>query len=438
MGTKSVASTSNNFGGKGWLMIVIAGVYFYYYAAFCTDSLNVIVENFAVEHGLDANVILGMVTPASIVSLVGSIVWAAYVDRFGSRIGAVTTGILGGICYMLYGVADSAAGFAIITALVAFFGLGFCWTVSNTLLASWFPTRKGLALGWATMGQQLSTATSVPILMYLTVKISLSGSFYTMGASLVVISIIIFFIVRDDPEQYGCAPDNAIIPKEELEANLEKIRAYKSPWHYRRFLSNKRIWQIGFAYGFLVMVTVSLVSQMVPRLIGLGMEPGRAASMMSVAAVCGLLGSYLTGWLDQKLGTRKASIIYGFWYLTTLIICILPPNSFFIYASVVLTGFGIGGIGNLFPSMTGTIFGRYDFVNAIGILNLITNLVRSFTFVILAFGLSNLGGYAGAYTIIAILNVVAIVIIWRMKEEMIGSSDEDVFGSDANDGIAQA
>jgi ABC-type methionine transport system permease subunit len=81
--------------------------------------------------------------------------------------------------------------------------------------------------------------------------------------------------------------------------------------------------------------------------------------------------------------------------------------------------------------MTGTIFGRYDFVRAIGILNLITNLIRSFTFVILAVGLSRLGGYAGAYAIIAILNVAAIVLIWRMKDDMIGSSDRDIFGSDA-------
>ena len=29
----------------------------------------------------------------------------------------------------------------------------------------------------------------------------------------------------------------------------------------------------------------------------------------------------------------------------------------------------IGGIGNLFPSMTATLFGRYDFVRAMGVLN---------------------------------------------------------------------
>ena len=74
------------------------------------------------------------------------------------------TAVLGGISYMLYGVVTSLVGFTVVTALANFFGMGYCWTCANALMASWFPTKKGLALGWATMGQNLCSATFVILL----------------------------------------------------------------------------------------------------------------------------------------------------------------------------------------------------------------------------------------------------------------------------------
>ena len=48
-------STKNDFGGKGWLMIVISGLCYFFFAGSINDGLNIIVGNFAGEHGLDYN-----------------------------------------------------------------------------------------------------------------------------------------------------------------------------------------------------------------------------------------------------------------------------------------------------------------------------------------------------------------------------------------------
>ena len=141
---------------------------------------------------------------------------------------------------------------------------------------------------------------------------------------------------------------------------------------------------------------------------------------MTVAAIFGFFGSYATGWLDQKIGTRKASIIYAVWYLIALLLCALPATPITLYLSVFFTGVGIGGIGNLFPSMTATVFGRFDFVRAMGVLDPITSIVRSFAFVILAFSLERTGAYHLSYWIIAGLDVVAIILIALIHDECVG------------------
>ena len=414
-------NTKSNFGGKGWLMILFAGIMFYFYSGFCTDGLNIFVPSFAHAHGLEVAKVLAITTPAAWFGILGSIFWAVFADRKGVRFTLLVTAVIGGACFMLYSIVNTITGFFIVTALVNFMGFGFTFTVANTLMAKWFPMKKGLALGWATMGQNLASATFIPLFLLIIRQISLSGSFYVMGSILMFAGVIGWFFVRDTPEELGCSPDNGTFTNEEIESNLKEIQNYKSPWTPKKLVANKQIWLIGLGFGIYILVTVALISQLIPRLMASNWPIGKATAMMSVAAIFGLFGSYGTGWLDQKIGTKRASVFYGVWYLIALILCAIPnPNNNILYASIFFIGIGIGGVGNLFPSMTATVFGRLDFVRSMGVLNPITAIVRSLAFTILAFGLAKFGSYSGAYAIIAVLDVVAIFLVSRIDDTCIG------------------
>lgn len=414
-------STKSNFGAKGWLMIFVAGLMFYFYAGMCTDGLNTIVTNFANAHGVDEAAILSLTTPASWLGLIGAALASWLVSKRGNRPIMLIAAILGGITYMMYGVVSTLAGFTITTALANFFGMGYCHTCANALMANWFPTKKGLALGWATMGQNLCSATFVLLLTAFVGIAGTNGSFYLMGALLIIAGIFSFIVMRDTPEELGCAPDNGTVSKEELEAARREMENYHSPWNAKSLLCNKQVWFIGLGFGIFIVCTVSCISRLIPRLIMTGWEPPKAIASMTVAAILGLIGSYLTGWLDQKIGTKKASIVYGVWYLVTLIACAIPSNNVYLqYFTVFMIGMAIGGIGNLFPSMVGTLFGRYDFVRAMGVLNPITNIVRSFAFVIMGVGLSLTGTYHLAYGMVAVLCVIGIILVACIDDKPIG------------------
>lgn len=322
---------------------------------------------------------------------------------------------------MCYGLVSGLVGFTVVTALANFFGMSYCWTCANALMASWFPTKKGLALGWATMGQNLCSATFVLLLTAFVGLAGVNGSFYLMGALLIIAGIFSFIVMRDTPEELGCAPDNGTVSQEEIESFQREIREYDSPWTAKALLKNKQVWLIGIGYGIYIICTVSCISRLIPRLIMAGWAPPKAIGSMTVAAILGLFGSYITGWLDQKLGTKKASVIFGIWWLVTLISCAIPSDNLYLqYFTVFMIGMAIGGIGNLFPSMTATVFGRLDFVRAMGVLNPITNIVRSFAFVIMGIGLSATGTYHLSYALVAVLCVVGIILVSRIDETRIG------------------
>ena len=198
--TSAGRSTKNDFGSKGWLMIVISGLCYFFFAGMINDGLNIIVANFSAEHGVDYNACLASATPAAWFGIIGVAFWTVVVQKLGTRkVGAISL-VLGAVSYALYGVVSTVTGFFVVTALVNFMAYGFCNTAAQVMIAHWFPTRKGLALGWATMGTNLSSAVFVPLLMVLVGMGGVNGSFFAVGV-LVLITAVIYGLLCKEKEE---------------------------------------------------------------------------------------------------------------------------------------------------------------------------------------------------------------------------------------------
>ena len=179
---------------------------------------------------------------------------------------------------------------------------------------------------------------------------------------------------------------------------------------------DKNTWLIGIGLGLLWMTTIGLVSNFVTKMVMTGIEQQLAIMMLTVAAVVGIVGSYIWGWLDQKFGTRNASIIYGVWYLVALLLMIFQNGSMLTLGlATFFVGFGIGGIGNLIPSMIGTCFGRFGFIQANRLIAPINTAVRSTALIIIgAIGVARLNI---AYWVFFIFSILAIVLICFIKPD---------------------
>ena len=82
--------------------------------------------------------------------------------------------------------------------------------------------------------------------------------------------------------------------------------------------------------------------------------------------------------------TKNASIIYGVWYLIALLLMVFQNGSMgLIVLATIFVGFGIGGIGNLIPSIIGTCFGRFGFIQANRLIAPVNTAIRSTALVII-------------------------------------------------------
>ena len=292
---------------------------------------------------------------------------------------------------------------------------GYSLTAANTIQANWFPRKKGLALGWSTIGYPLCTMIFPFASNVLMGRFGVEGMFTAIAVFVLVFAVISIFWCRNTPEEVGCAPDNDPLSAEEIKASQAAAKAYKSPWTMKRLLKAPQTWFIGIGMGLLWMVTVAIVSQLVSRLMGAGYERTAAVGMLSVMGFFGIFGSYIWGYIDLKIGTKKATYIYAAWYVVALLLLIFMANTVSIYLGVFMVGISVGGICNLIPSMIGTVFGRHDFAAASRFISAITKGICACAYLYNARSLALTGDLTAGYVGLIVICVVAALLVWRIK-----------------------
>ncbi len=415
-----VSRAQSNFGKWGWSMIGFSLLMYYNFAAWTADGLNVIVQSFVDLRGWDYATLLSFSTPAGWLGVLGALLIAEFINRKGAKIVAVVGVILLGLTLVWFGRVSSYFQYALGLVILNFLATGVGFNVPGTLLTTWFPRKKGLALGWATMGMSLSTATLVPLMFFLFRTFGISNGYAAFGVGLIVLGIISIFWVHNTPEELGQYPDNEHVSREVMEQNLKDFAEHKSPFTFKVLLADKDMWLISVGFGLLWLVDIGVVGQLIPRLISIGYSEEHAMLMFTSAALICAVFSYVWGWADTRFGTRRTSIIYAFFFAFTHACLLVRGNVYFTYFTLMLVGMSIAGIKELATSMVGTVYGRYDFAAANRVISTIACLFRVCCFGIVALSLKWTGQYDAAYASFIVMDIIAAFLIFKVTDRCKG------------------
>lgn len=421
-GYDSLNMTKSNFGKYGWLMIVISGLLFLFCSGNTTDSLNVTVEAFAQKFDYDPNLILGYNSLCGYISIIGITIINRFMTKTGVRNMITVLLLLNGVLYFVFAMISSVVGYIIVQTINLILGNGYAYVCGTTLMANWFPRKKGLALGWSTIGVQCATFIYLPVMNFLLAKLALSTTLIVFGVAMLVLAVLCWILVRDYPEEKGLTPDNADLSREEVDRLLAAQQNYKHRITVMDCILNRDVWLIGIVFGILSMCVSAVLSQFIPRCSAYGIDPALAMLLMSVSAAIGVPGSYAWGWIDQKVSTKKSIMAICLWFAVSLFLFgfLLPVTAVTSTIFMVLLGAAGGGIPNLSASMITTIFGRSEYAQAYTVFNPIMTIIRTSSFAILAFVLSlTNNSYSYAYLIFGILAFVGFVLTALIRDKAI-------------------
>lgn len=418
---KSFSLTRSDFGKKGWLVILFSFICILIDSSIINDSLNITVEAFSDIKGWDINLLYVFSTITAWIAVLGAAFWGVLSHRISARFAWALSLLITSISCLFWGFSNSEGMYFLFLAISSIGGMGFAYIANLNIISNWFPRKKGLAMGWVTIGFPVSAIFTIPLTSSLLNSGGLPRIYIFYGIVTLLLAIICWIYIRDYPEQCGVQPDNDHSfdqeeAKRQLNIGLEYIKT--SPWKPKKVFTTKNSWKIAFSLGVMELLSLGIMTNFFPRCLQAGYTEAEIIPMMMIAGVIAAFGSYGCGILDAKVGAKKATIITFIVAIIAITLNIIPTR-ITLYLSLPFLGFMLGGAANYLVSIVNTIWGRYDFPNAYRIIKPIVALIG-------AFGVSIVGvightvSYVAAYTILGIFAIIATLVAVTIDDTLVG------------------
>lgn len=406
----------NNF-SIGWGTILYCLLMFFLYVGMINDGTNVLAPAAAANCGVEPGTIITMNGYAGMIAVIGFIIAGQINKKIGPRLTSAICLIISGVTYIGCGNATSVMFYTVCMTLCATGMMSAGYVAGGTLVANWFPKKKGIVMGYTTMGHNFASAFYVAIMTGLIATMgSMNKASWLPGVAAIILGIVGFIFMRNTPQERGINPDNV---SDEVYASEYDTAEDDSDWTTIKLLKTKETWFAAIFTGLFQICSVGVMQQLVTRNIrDFGMTQGAALTLMTIVALIGVFGSWIIGVIDQKIGTKKTMQFFGIWYAAALVINVLAKGQvgLLFYLSILMIGMGIGGSANFTTSLPTSIFGRQGFDKVNSVVFPIQGFVTAWCFVVNGIVTNVIGNLSVAYIIFAVGAVIVSVCVTFVDE----------------------
>lgn len=346
-----------------------------------------------------------------------------FYKRFSLRIGFTGGLLLGGIAWFIYMISARGDSFAsyIPGAVLMGVGYGLSGGVACALIVNnWFVSRKNLVFGITTASSGFTAIVLPPVIGILAEAYSLSAFFMVTGITYVVIGLVVWFLVKDRPEQMGLLPYGIDDPKEAAALKTSKKRKSGRVYSITKFHITLYL-IVHFFIGIQLFATWSHVSVLLSTA---GYDTVTFSGLLSFCGICLIFGKTLYGWVTDR-GNAE--------------------TSFYIFCPIQATGCIINAIGALYLNFPLTVIGCLleccaGVISTVGVSALAAelfpderNFTKAVTWCLVVYNLGNAifapffgmvadatGSYAPAFIgagILGYVNIVLIAILFRSAKK---------------------
>lgn len=272
-----------------------------------------------------------------------------YIDKFSPRLIISIGAILVAIGWTLSSYAPNIYVLTVTYGGIIGAGVGISYGAPMTVVAKWFPEKKGLLVGVVLLGFGLSPLITAPIARHLIEAYGIMQSFKLLGASFVIIIPVLSYPFKyPSQEQYG----NTKVASNKVK-NIDDISTEK-------MIKSKSFKGLYFSFiigSMIGLMLIGMTSNVGTQLIKLPSD--RVALLISIFAVFNGMGRPIFGWLTDKLSTKKTIFIsYGL-ITTAAIIMLMAKEGSVVLFSIAFSifWFNLGGWLAIAPTSTLAMFG---------------------------------------------------------------------------------
>lgn len=348
-----------------WPLVLAAGAGFSF-TSVITAILGLFMEPWSREFGWSRALMSSGLTITSLSAFFLAPFVGVLVDRVGPRRLALPGIILLAVAIASLSLQDGRTWlwFASWT-IFAIAGLATKPTIWTAGVTSTFETGRGLALGLVLSGSAVGQAIAPLIANWLIDaygwRIAIMSLAAGWGGLAFLLCLFMLFDGYDAKRRERRADPAAVVGKPLLnDAPGLTIR---------QAIRSAALWRIGMSTFATMMVTVALVVHQVPIMLGTGVSRQTAVYFVSLAAVAGLFGKLVTGWLLDRHPARWVGGITLAMNMLTFALLLLPSlTTGIVFAAMFINGYTMGTKLQIASYLTSAYGGRRNFGAIFGVM----------------------------------------------------------------------
>ncbi len=302
---------------------------------FCTSGLGstafgVYLPYLVSQKGLANAQISQIVFIRSLFGVIGMLFVNDLIRRFDIRRVVAASVLVTAFAFAVFSMAESFPGYCVAAALAGTsYGIGGM-VPASILISRWFNEHRGLALGIVMASTGVSTFIASPIITLLVENLSLESAFLMEGAFVVVCGVVIWILVRSEPECLHIQP-----------LGTEKVSASETYAHH----TADRSLLLVMMFGWLLLGAAvnNLHSHLSVLYQSVGFTSAQISAVVSVFGISLAIGKCCCGQLTDKIGVFWACTVLFISSAVGVAICCLARNTGYAVAcaGVVMVGFGV-------------------------------------------------------------------------------------------------
>lgn len=365
------------------------------------------------EFGWSRAFISGASSFAFFVMGAGASIAGALNDRIGPRIILTVTGISQGLGYLLMSQMDMSWQIYLFYGLLV--GLGFSThdVITLSTVARWFVKYRGLMSGIVKVGTgagqfiiPLVAAALIPVYGW-------RKSYIILGCFVLLVLVTVAQLMKRDPRKIGLLPDGN--KKDAASGTMHaddgglSLREALKTWQFRGICLSE------FAVFFCIF---TVIVHIVPHALDKGIKPAVAASVLSTIGAVSMLGRFVMGAVNDKIGGKRSLIICFLIMISGLILLQFAQSLWIFFLFAFVYGFAHGGLFTIMSPTIAEFFGMGSHGQLFGSVLFVGTIGATIGPILTGYVFDISGTYRAAFlalTIFAVAGLIPILFLRRIK-----------------------
>ena len=294
---------------------------------------------------------------------IGSFVWGALSDRFGTRIVALCGGILLGVGLLSASQATTLLQFQLLFGLVVGLAGGSLFTPLTALVTRWFTRNRSLAVALISAGLGLGSTTVAPLSRWIISDYDWRTAMLVLGALAWIIVIPGALLLRRPPAP--SPSDTPATPGGAPAHDLTVAQALRTP----------QFAVIALTFFACCTAHSGPIFHMVTNALDHGIPAMAAATVFSVAGLASLSGRIVCGLIADRVGAAPTLVAGLGLQAMSVSFYLMTQDLASFYAVSLVFGLSYGSVMPLYailvretfgPRIMGSVFGAAALVSTMG------------------------------------------------------------------------